>query len=112
MIRRRRVVTSALLSAFTGLGLARGSQALGAVSGALRTPLNELDAAAKAVAYEDDARGVDPRKFPTYRKGQSCATCALIEFGTARMRGCSLFPGKLVAAAGWCNAWKLRGGKT
>jgi High potential iron-sulfur protein len=112
MTSRRRLLKTALLTALTGLGVVRGSEALGAAPRAPRTPLEENDAAAKAVAYQQDARKVDPRLFATYRRGQSCATCALIEFGTARLRGCSLFPGKLVAAAGWCSAWQLRGGKS
>jgi hypothetical protein len=106
---RRRIVISTLLTACIGFRVACGSSALGAAPGVPRTPLNEEDAAAKAVAYQQDARRVDPRLFPTYRRGQSCTTCALIEFGTARLRGCSLFPGKLVAAAGWCSVWQLRG---
>lgn len=109
MISRRRMLNSAVVTALIGLRLGRGSRALGAAPGAPRTLLDEKDAAAKAVAYQQDARKVDPHVFPTYRRGQSCATCALIEFGTARLRGCSLFPGKLVAAAGWCSVWRLRG---
>lgn len=104
------MLNSALLTAFISLRAVGGSRA--PVPGAPRTPLDEQDAAAKAVAYQQDARKVDPRLFPTYRRGQSCTTCALIEFGTAPMRGCSLFPGKLIAAAGWCNVWELRGGKS
>jgi High potential iron-sulfur protein len=112
MINRRRKLNSALFTALIGLLVERGSRALGAAPVAPRAPLDERDAAAKAVAYQQDARKVDPRVFPTYRRGQSCATCALIEFGTARLRGCSLFPGKLVASAGWCSVWRLRGGKS
>ena len=104
------MLNSALLTALISLRAVGGSRA--PVPGARRTPLDEQDAAAKAVAYQQDARKVDPRLCPTYRRGQSCTTCALIEFGTAPMRGCSLFPGKLIAAAGWCNVWELRGGKS
>ena len=109
MISRRRMLKFTLLTAVIGIPVMRGSGALGATP---RVPLDEKAAAAKAVAYQQDARTVDPRLFPTYRRGQSCATCALIEFGTARLRGCSLFPGKLVAATGWCSVWQLRGGKS
>jgi hypothetical protein len=109
MISRRRLLNGTLLAAIVGIRVMRGSDAFGA---APRTPLDEKDAAAAAVAYREDARRVDPRLSPTYRRGQSCATCALIEFGTARLRGCSLFPGKLVAATGWCRLWQLRGGKS
>ena len=111
MISRRRLLNSALLTACSGLGVVGGSRTFGAVP-AKRTPLEEREVAAKAVAYQQDARKVDPHLFPTYRRGQSCTTCALIEFGTAPMRGCSLFPGKLVAAAGWCNVWQLRGSRS
>ena len=109
MISRRRLLNGPLLTAFIGIRVMRGSEAFGA---APRTPLGEKEAAATAVAYREDARRVEPRLFPTYRRGQSCTTCALIEFGTARLRGCSLFPGKLVAATGWCRLWQLRGGKS
>lgn len=112
MISRRRILSSTLFSAFCSLRVLGGSKALGAQPGAKRTPLEEQEVAAKAVAYQQDARKVDPRRFPAYRRGQSCTTCALIDFGTAPMRGCSLFPGRLVAAAGWCNVWQLRGSKS
>lgn len=111
MITRRRILNSALLTALTGLPVASGARSLGA-PGAPRTPLDEQEAAAKAIDYRQDARKVDPRLFPAYRRGQSCTTCSLIEFGTAPMRGCSLLPGKLVAAAGWCSVWQLRGSKS
>jgi hypothetical protein len=110
MISRRRILKSALLVTLIGLRAVCGSRALGAAAGAPRTPLDKQDAAAKLFGYRQDARSVDPRVFPTYRRGQSCSTCALIDFGTARLRGCSLFPGKLVAAGGWCNGWQHRGG--
>ena len=112
MISRRRMLNSALLTTLIGLRVVGGSKVLGAAPAAPRAPLDEQDPAAKAVVYQQDARKVDPRQFPNYRRGQSCATCALIEFGTAPLRGCSLFPGKLVAAAGWCSVWQLRGGKS
>jgi hypothetical protein len=111
MISRRRLLGNAL-TAFFSLRLMRGAAALAAVPGAPRTPLKEKDAVAMAFDYRQDARTVDPRLFPSYLKGQSCASCALIEFGTGRMRGCSLFPGKLVDAGGWCINWQQRGGKS
>jgi hypothetical protein len=57
----------------------------------------------------ESAAKVDAKANPTWRRGQSCATCALIEFGTGRARGCSAVPGKLVLATGWCKVWRLRG---
>jgi hypothetical protein len=46
---------------------------------------------------------------PTYRRGQSCTTCVFVERSTAKQRGCTLVPGRLVMAAGWCKLWKLTG---
>jgi len=111
MISRRRVLKGALLAILIGHRVVRGPRALAASSGAPRKPLDEHDATAQALGYRQDARSVDAQAFPAWRRGQSCSTCALIEFGTARQRGCSLFPGKLVAAGGWCSGWQQRGSK-
>ena len=37
--------------------------------------------------------------------GQTCANCSLYQGGTAASGGCPIFPGKDVAAAGWCKSW-------
>lgn len=37
--------------------------------------------------------------------GQTCANCKLYQGGTAASGPCPLFPGKDVAAAGWCKSW-------
>jgi hypothetical protein len=76
-----------------------------------RTLLDPSEPEAMAVAYVHDARTVDPAKFPAFESGQTCQTCALLESGTGRMRGCSLFPGRLVMPTGWCTAWVPRGGR-
>ncbi len=80
-----------------------------AAANAARTLLSPDEPAAKAIAYAELAAKVDPKTNPTWRRGQSCATCDLIEFGTGRARGCSILPGRLVLGTGWCKAWKLRG---
>jgi len=108
MISRRHILKSALLTTFIGLPAVRGSGALAAPPGAPRKPLDEQDATAEMLGYRQDARKVDPKEYPAYHSGQSCSSCALIETGTARMRGCSVFPGKLVSAAGWCSSWQQR----
>lgn len=72
-------------------------------------PLTEEEPRAKAVAYQYAARKVDRAKYPTYRPGQSCNTCKLMELGSAPQRVCSLFPDRLVNGAGWCNVWVRRG---
>ena len=37
--------------------------------------------------------------------GQTCVNCALYQGGTAAAGPCPIFPGKDVAAAGWCKSW-------
>jgi len=37
--------------------------------------------------------------------GQTCANCSLYQGGTAASGPCPIFPGKDVAAAGWCKSW-------
>ena len=103
---RRFLSLAAALAAALPLVPRRG-RAAAAV--AQRTLLDEDEPAAVAIAYVANARNVDAKKFPSYRRGQSCATCAFIEFGTGLQRGCTLVPGRLVMAPGWCKAWKLRG---
>jgi hypothetical protein len=38
-------------------------------------------------------------------EGSSCSNCALFSGGTAATGPCAIFPGKEVAAAGWCKSW-------
>ena len=37
--------------------------------------------------------------------GQTCTNCSLYQGGTAAAGACPIFPGKDVAAAGWCKSW-------
>ena len=68
--------------------------------------LDVKDPSAVAVGYVEDAAKVDAQQHPTYSKGSSCANCLQLQGADgASYRPCSLFPGKLVAAAGWCSAW-------
>jgi hypothetical protein len=39
------------------------------------------------------------------KDGQSCANCNLYQGGSAASGPCPIFPGKDVAAAGWCSSW-------
>ena len=42
--------------------------------------------------------------------GQTCANCALIQGADGdEWRPCQIFPGKLVAADGWCSVWAPKG---
>ena len=53
------------------------------------------DPTAKALAYTDKSTTA----------GQTCANCSLYQGGTAAAGPCPIFPGKDVAAAGWCKSW-------
>ena len=57
--------------------------------------LSADDPTAKALAYTDKST----------TEGQSCANCNLYQGGTAASGPCPIFPGKDVAAAGWCKSW-------
>ncbi|HEY2676812.1 MAG TPA: high-potential iron-sulfur protein [Steroidobacteraceae bacterium] len=64
------------------------------------------DPAAVALGYTEDAARVDSKKYPTYAKGSTCENCLLLEGKEgSSYRPCHLFPGKLVAAKGWCTGW-------
>ena len=72
--------------------------------------VTEDDPTAKALGYVHDATAVDTAKFPK-RAGdagakQFCDNCSLFQAAEGEEWGkCSIFPGKLVKGAGWCNAW-------
>ncbi|MCC5884909.1 MAG: high-potential iron-sulfur protein [Gammaproteobacteria bacterium] len=70
--------------------------------------LEESDATARALGYVHDANDVDASQQPRFQDGQLCENCALYtpdSSDEADWGGCSIFPGKLVNAKGWCNAW-------
>ncbi len=68
--------------------------------------LSPDDPNAVALAYHLDASTVDPKQFPTYRRGQSCDSCLQLQGKEGDpWRPCNLFPGQLVNAKGWCRVW-------
>jgi len=72
------------------------------------TKLDESEPTAIALGYRHDATQVDTTKFPRYQAGQHCASCMLFQpdvGGEAGWGACSIFPGKLVDANGWCSAF-------
>jgi len=86
---------------------------LGAIPIILRADnhrVSEDDATAKAMGYRHDATQVDVAKYPR-RDGEAgskqfCDNCQLYKAGSEDGWGaCAIFPGKQVAAKGWCNAW-------
>lgn len=64
--------------------------------------LDVNDPVAKALLYTHDAATV---KAPNHKAGSTCANCIQIQGATGDWRPCTAFPGKLVAAKGWCSAW-------
>ena len=77
-------------------------------AGAAEMPrLEESDPTAQALGYVHDASTVPAET----RKGEGnvCANCRLYLGGDAEWGGCSLFPGKAVAAQGWCKGWVAQG---
>lgn len=66
--------------------------------------VDEKDAQAAALGYVADAAKADKAKFKSYVAGHNCANCQLYMTKTAAAGSCGLFPGKYVAAKGWCSA--------
>ncbi|XOV82841.1 MAG: high-potential iron-sulfur protein [bacterium] len=71
--------------------------------------IDEADPAAAALGYKHDAAEVDVARFPK-KAGpegakQLCLNCSLYQPKTDELGGCQIFPGKNVAAGGWCNVW-------
>lgn len=77
---------------------------------ALLPRLDESDSMAQALGYKHDASRVDPEQFPT-RAGpdganEFCRNCVHYQASPdAAWAPCTIFPGKLVNADGWCSAW-------
>ena len=70
--------------------------------------LDPNDPSAKALLYVPDAKNVDTKNpmAARYAAGQTCSNCQVIQGKDGEAyRPCAIFPGKLVAAAGWCSAW-------
>jgi hypothetical protein len=95
--------------ALRGLAIAAGVVAALPCRQALSAAAPHLDVkdpAAVAVGYVESAATVDPKKYPSYSQGSNCENCLQLQGAAgAGYRPCTLFPGKLVAAAGWCSAW-------
>jgi hypothetical protein len=63
--------------------------------------LSEQDPAAKAEAYVEDAS-----RAKGASSGALCSNCSVYGGADGAAQGpCTLFPGKLVKAAGWCKSW-------
>ena len=72
--------------------------------------LSEDDPMAQAMKYTHDAASVDPASRNNPAADQHCANCALVQGADGdAWRPCQIFPGKAVAAQGWCSVWAPKG---
>ncbi|MBB3228608.1 proline racemase [Luteibacter sp. Sphag1AF] len=95
------------------LKVAAGSMAAAAVVGLVPRsalaadlpPVTPADPTAAALQYTDNAATAKGRKAPT----DACSNCTFYHGGAAGRGPCDLFPGKSVAAAGWCVSHSAKG---
>ncbi|MDD3763227.1 MAG: high-potential iron-sulfur protein [Nevskiales bacterium] len=99
----RRAVLRGIATGFAALPLLQAGQA-SAQDAAI---LSETDPAAQGLGYVADASKIDAAKEPAYKAGSVCDGCALYQAAQAKdgHAPCAAFPGKLVAATGWCRAF-------
>jgi hypothetical protein len=68
--------------------------------------LDEKDQSATALGYVADATKVDKAKFANFTAGSLCSNCVQYKAEPTTEAGpCTIFPGKNVAAKGWCTAY-------
>lgn len=77
--------------------------------------LEESDAMAQALGYKHDASEVSLEQFPSRGEPGSanefCHNCVHFQApagGDSQWAPCTIFPGKLVNADGWCSAWAAK----
>lgn len=99
--RRAWLIAAAWLPAGT---LLRGGCA--AAQPATLPHLDEKSQIARGLGYVADAAKVSPKIEPTFKVGSRCANCLQLQGKAGEAwRPCTLFPGKLVSATGWCRVW-------
>src|ERR1700730_16722855 len=68
--------------------------------------LSPTDPAAVALGYHQSVKTVNPKDFPTFQPGQSCATCLQLQGAAGEAwRPRALFPRQLPPAGGWGKVW-------
>ncbi len=70
--------------------------------------LDPNDPTAKALVYVEDPANLDKSNpaAARYEASQTCDNCVQIQGEEgAEYRPCAIFPGKVVASAGWCSVW-------
>lgn len=68
------------------------------------------DPTAKALLYVEDPADLDKSNpaAARFEASQTCANCIQIQSDSGEYRPCAIFPGKVVAAAGWCSVWAIK----
>jgi High potential iron-sulfur protein len=106
---RRTVLKNALvgLAALPAVGLLREA----AAQNASLPHVDEKESLAVSMGYVHDAKAVDPSKVPQFKPGSTCANCLQYTGKAGEEWGpCNIFPGKSVAAKGWCKVWVQKPG--
>ena len=95
---RRKLVSLGLISTVALPLLGKPAHATG-------EKLSLTDPQALKLGYVENVKQLDVKHFPTYKPGQTCANCSLIQLRYGFYRPCQLFPSKVVSEKGWCSAW-------
>jgi phage tail sheath protein FI len=87
--------------------VAVGGAALCGIGVAQAAPMvSETEPTALGLGYKADTTKVDNTKYAKHQATQKCVNCQLYQGAADSKAGlCPLFPGKQVAANGWCSAW-------
>jgi hypothetical protein len=70
--------------------------------------LAEDDATAVVLGYKEKSAAVDAEMYPNHDDKQLCSGCSLYVDGGNGWGACAIFPGKQVAARGWCSAYAAK----
>lgn len=77
-----------------------------AMAGGHLPRVEEGDPQATALGYKHDSATVDGSAYANHEASQVCSGCNLYQGKEGDEWGpCAIFPGKEVAAAGWCSAF-------
>ncbi len=109
---RRNFIKKCLLVGASALvlpALQRKEAILSAIAEEKLVSLSEKDPTAQALGYAEVGSKVDGKKWPkragTDGKTQFCDNCMFYSEVNKSRGKCQIFPGKTVAAKGWCNSW-------
>jgi len=67
--------------------------------------LPEDDPVAISLGYKEKSSNVDSGLYPNHQETQKCSGCSLYVVADEAWGDCAVFPGKQVAAEGWCAAY-------